>query len=77
MACIKMSMAIIGSSGALGEFPTSGTSKYPLPSHYTNMPMIANLRPVNEDSNKINEPGVESPLVEYCEDVEQVSLILI
>ena len=73
--CIKMSMAIIGSSGALGEFPTPGTSRYPLPSDYTNIPRMANLRPVNVDSNKIKEPDVESPLADNCEDVEQVWLI--
>ena len=77
VVCIKMSMAIIGSSGALGEFPTTGTSRYPLPSDYTDMPRMANLRTVNEDSNKINEPDVKSPLVENCEDVEQVWLIFI
>ena len=72
VVCINMPMAIIGSSGALGEFPTPGTSRYPLPSDYTNMPRIAHLRPVNEDSNKFKESDVETPLVDNCEDVEQV-----
>ena len=72
-----MSMAIIGSSGALGEFPSLGTSRYPPLSNFTSMPRMAYLRPVNEDSNKINEPDVESPLVENSENVEQVCLILI
>ena len=72
-----MSMAIIGSSGALSEFPTSGSGRYPLPSDYINMPRMANLRPVNGDGNKIKEPDVESHLVENCEETKQVCLILI
>ena len=60
-----MSIAIIGGSGALGEFVASDRIEN------LHRQRTAKVEPLNEDSNN-NAPDVDSPLVEQLDDADQV-----
>ena len=74
-----MSMAIIGSSGALGEYVGSDKDRIPRRNltEYCSVPRmhhsdsVTRIEALNEDSNN-NDPDVNSPLVDQLENAEQV-----